>query len=301
VASGNSRREYRPAAFRALVSAELDFMTDGAHIVPRKLRLSDIPAAMELCKEAGWNQTTEDWRMLIGLSPEGCLAIDVEGVLAATTTLLCYGKRLAWIGMVLTRVPYRGRGYARRLMTEALTLADQTGIETVKLDATDQGQPLYEKLGFRCEQPVERWACPAFGAVQGSSFPETPFSNEWRETDNRAFGVDRSQLLDELARRNPPLATGRSYLLTRPGRLNRYLGPCVAHSPEEARTLIERSMRSLKSVEWFWDLLPRNTSAAVIARDLSFAPKRHLMRMVRGKDLRAQEDAIYAIAGFELG
>ena len=27
------------------------------------------------------------------------------------------------------------------------------GIETVKLDATDQGQPLYEKFGFRPNRP----------------------------------------------------------------------------------------------------------------------------------------------------
>ncbi len=276
-------------------------MTDGANIFPRKLLLSDIPAAMELSAEAGWNQTAEDWRMLIGLSPKGCLAIEVEGVLAATTTLLCYGERLAWIGMVLTRVPYRGRGYARRLMTEALTLADQTGIETVKLDATDQGQPLYEKLGFRCEQAVERWARPAPEDVRDPSVPERLSSREWPDTDNRAFGVDRSQLLEELARRNPPLATGRSYLLTRPGRLARYLGPCVADGPEEARSLIERALRSTTPVDWFWDLLPKNANAVAIAQGLQFTPKRHLMRMVRGKDLRGQEEAIYAIAGLELG
>lgn len=276
-------------------------MTDGANILLRKLRLSDIPAAMELSAEAGWNQTAEDWRMLIGLSPEGCLAIEVEGVVAATTTLLCYGTRLAWIGMVLTRVPYRGHGYARRLMTDALTLADQLGIETVKLDATDQGRPLYEKLGFRCEQAVERWARPAFEGVQDSPAPETPFSHDWRGADSRAFGVDRSQLLEELARRNPPLSTGHSYLLTRPGRLTRYLGPCAADRPEEARSLIERAVQSSPSVESFWDLLPGNTDAVAIARDLLFTPKRHLMRMVRGKELRGQEEAIYAIAGFELG
>jgi hypothetical protein len=38
-----------------------------------------------------------------------------------------------------------------------------------------------------------------------------------------------------------------------------------------------------------------------MARDLGFTPQRHLMRMVRGKELRAHEELIFALAGFELG
>src|SRR5579863_2424566 len=133
-------------------------MSDCSGVILRSLVASDIPAALGLSEQAGWNQTGEDWRMLVDLAPQGCLAIEVEGELAATTTLLCYGQRLAWIGMVLTKLPYRGRGFARRLLTQALTQADEMGIETVKLDATDQGRPLYEKMGFRFEQAVERWS-----------------------------------------------------------------------------------------------------------------------------------------------
>ena len=135
-------------------------MGDCASAILRLLNVSDIPAAVQLSAEAGWNQTGEDWRTLIVLAPEGCLAIEVDGELAATTTLLCYGRRLAWIGMVLTKLQHRGRGFARRLLTQALAQADQMGIETVKLDATDQGKPIYEKLGFRSEQAVERWSRP---------------------------------------------------------------------------------------------------------------------------------------------
>ena len=146
-----------------------------ATTISRKLRASDIPAAMQLSAEAGWNQTAQDWRLLIELSPEGCLGIEVDGDLATTTTLLCYGKQLAWIGMVLTRGAYRGRGFARRLLTDALALADEMSIETMKLDATDQGQPLYEKLGFRCEQPVERWVRPASAETDDlTSYPIGP-------------------------------------------------------------------------------------------------------------------------------
>jgi hypothetical protein len=63
-------------------------MNDCAGTILRSLAASGLPAALELSEQAGWNQTADDWHMLIDLAPEGCLAIEVEGDLAATTTLL---------------------------------------------------------------------------------------------------------------------------------------------------------------------------------------------------------------------
>jgi GNAT superfamily N-acetyltransferase len=277
-------------------------MNESTGAILRKLRAADIPAAMQLSTEAGWNQTDEDWRLLIDLAPEGSLAIEIDGELASTATLFCYGRRLAWIGMVLTKVAYRGRGFARRLLTETLSLADHMQIETVKLDATDQGQPLYEKLGFRSEQAVERWARPHSTDVPVPALSsDAATANAWQAADQRAFGLDRSKLLASLAHRHAPLSVTRSYLLTRPGRLTGYLGPCVAETPEAARALIVQALQKANPGGWSWDLLPENAHAAALARDLAFTPRRHLLRMVRGKDLRGQEESIYAIAGFELG
>ncbi|SRR6266567_133440 len=278
-------------------------MSDRAGVVLRRLLASDIPAAMQLSEQAGWNQTTEDWRMLMDLAPEGCFAIEVDGELAATTTLICYGHRLAWIGMVLTELSYRGRGFARRLLTQALTQADELRIETVKLDATDQGRTLYEKLGFRFEQAVERWTRPgSTGSSSTTPLVEAHPVEDWRGADQRAFGADRSRLLARLAQRGQPLLfLDGSYLLTRPGRQTRYLGPSVCEAPATARALMERVLQIAGVQDCLWDLLPRNTNAAAIARDLAFTPTRHLHRMVRGKDLRAKDEMIYAIAGFELG
>lgn len=268
----------------------------------RKLTVDDLPAAVALSTEAGWNQTEGDWRMLIELAPEGCLAIEVDGAIASSATLLCYGRRLAWIGMVLTKIKYRGRGFARRLLNETLALADRMGMESVKLDATDQGQPLYEKLGFRAEQPVERWWRP--GWAQAAHFGVSAMTNlatNWQATDAAAFGVDRSTLLTKLSQRSAPLLVANSYLLTRPGREIAYLGPSVCDSSANARGLFELALQAGSSGGWYWDLMTENAPAVTVAKDLGFAPKRHLLRMVRGKDLRGQEQAVYALAGFELG
>jgi len=266
----------------------------------RKLAASDTAAALELSTEAGWNQTANDWRRLFDLSPEGCLAIEVAGEVAATATIVAYERRLAWIGMVLTRKAYRGRGFAKRLMNEVLRLADTLGIESVKLDATDQGKPLYEKLGFRHEQAVERWECEKVVVTTAPVFPSSCAAAVF-SFDQFAFGANRSALLQSLAKSNPPVLVDNSYAMTRNGRLSEYLGPSIAESEEAARRVISSALACHAGRRCCWDLLAANTKALRLAGAFHFAPKRHLTRMVRGQDLRGNEQQTYALAGFEFG
>jgi GNAT superfamily N-acetyltransferase len=258
----------------------------------RLLHEQDTPIASQLSEDAGWNQTEDDWRMLLRLSPENCFGIDADGVLVATATLICYGRDLGWIGMVLTNRAHQRRGFARTLLLHTIARADQFGIESLKLDATDQGQPLYETLGFRVEQPVERWW--RRGSDSGGAGPRPA---NLPNLDPTAYGTDRSQLLQALTERSELYANSDGFCLARPGRRANYIGPCVSQSPESARKSIEASA----SKESFWDLLPQNHAALKIAKELGFSPQRKLIRMVRGRDLRGREDWIYAIAGFELG
>src|ERR1035438_7951080 len=160
------------------------------------LEKCDIDPAVQLSTSAGWNQTASDWRMLMQLSPDGCFGIHGDGNLVATATLMCYDRRLGWIGMVLTHADYRRRGLARALLEHVVEHADALRIESLKLDATDQGQPLYESLGFRMEQVVERWW------RRGDSEAPRPHDREQLAgpsagMDLEAFGVDRSRLLQE--------------------------------------------------------------------------------------------------------
>src|SRR5262249_54899902 len=147
-------------SLRRMVSAELANTMIAAQKstgVIRALSSGDIASAFELSSIAGWNQTIDDWQMLLNLPGANCFAIEADGQVVSTTTLACYGQQLAWIGMVLTRPEYRGRGLARRLFAHVLNQAESLGIKTLKLDATLQGQPLYERFGFSVEQRIERW------------------------------------------------------------------------------------------------------------------------------------------------
>lgn len=263
------------------------------------MTLGDLPDALKLSAAAGWNQTLADWGLLIALEPERCLALEVDGKLAAAATLVCYETRLAWLGMVLTHPDYRRRGYARSLVSRALELADAGGIETVKLDATEEGIGLYLSLGFEREQPIERWR----GTGQKAARPVLDCDGDLKgiaELDRDAFPADRSRLLRLLMARDECFTASGGYLLQRPGSRASYLGPCVARTPVAAERLIRRCL-SQTNKPFFWDLLPENPGAVRLATNLGFHPDRRLTRMSRGKTLRDSSANVYAIAGFELG
>lgn len=261
----------------------------------RLLTSADIPLCCELSASAGWNQTPSDWERMITLEPLGCFGIEEDGRIVATTTLLTYGSELAWVGMVLTHKDYQRRGYARELVTAALELAANRGVLCVKLDATDQGRPLYQSLGFEDEQPIERWR----GQPEGL----TASSAEWGpsplyQLDLIAFGADRSRFLNTLGK---SMITGGAFAMGRPGAQTNHLGPCTARDYASAARVIKGVLATKPSEPWFWDILPANEAARSLAATLGFEPHRRLTRMTRGQSIRGEEHMIYAIAGFEAG
>lgn len=276
-------------------------------MTPRLLTVSDLPQALELSSSAGWNQTASGWLRLLELAPETCFGIELDGCLVATATLLPYGRRLAWLGMVLTRRDYQRRGLARLLMTHALEAAGALGVETVKLDATDQGQPLYERLGFVAERGIERWTRNGSCSANYDAGDGVPLAS-LASLDDEAFGADRMPLLALLAasgwtapaETRVPIVTADGFALWGPGRVANYLGPCVARTPNVARSLIAGCLAQAEG-SWMWDVLPDNLPALELARQFGFQSARRLVRMRLGRPLSEQPGLVYAAAGFELG
>jgi hypothetical protein len=127
------------------------------------------------------------------------------------------------------------------------------------------------------------------------------FSDELFSFDAEAFGVSRKSLLEVLSTSGEGYATPNGYVLSRRGRMARYLGPCVAGSEVEAQQLIGAHLEGNESESWYWDLLPANAAAIRCARKFGFTRRRTLWRMGRGQMMENNDAMVYAIAGFELG
>jgi GNAT superfamily N-acetyltransferase len=267
----------------------------------RPFTAPDMPHLMRLSREAGWNQTEDDWLRIIQLEPEGCFAIECAGELVATATAYCYGEELAWIGMVLTAVEYRRRGFGRRLMEESLAFTRRRGVRWIKLDSTDMGKPLYSDLGFQDEYAVERWKRAAGSA---SAATADPFALP-ALVDREAFGADRSRLLETLAPIESASVGDAGYAMGRPGSRATYFGPCVARDPVIAGRLLRWFLWRHQNEDIFWDLIPDNPAAVALAREWGFLPARRLTRMRmpgrRATTFHERPGLIYALAGFEYG
>ena len=109
----------------------------------RKLTAADIPFGLRLSAQNHWNQLEDDWRRQLDLEPDGCFLAENAG-----TACCCVFDQVAWINLVLVDLPQRGRGVGTALMRHVIDDLDKRGMESIRLDATPLGQPVYEKLGF---------------------------------------------------------------------------------------------------------------------------------------------------------
>lgn len=276
----------------------------------RLLFEADIPAAMQLKEAARWNQTEADWRRLLRLEPNGCFGAIRDGRLVGTTTTTIYGE-LAWIGMVLVEPQHRRQGIAAQLMHVALDYL-QDKVDTIKLDATSLGQPVYEEFGFEVESVVERWSGVA-QSTRGETQPQPVMDGnaklELFNLDRAAFNGDRSLLLETLiddACVAPVLmraADGalRGYALARSGSSRTYVGPVVANDPQIAETLLDRMFSKLSGRDVYVDFNKQCSAGASLLFDRGFVKERDFIRMVKGRESRKTSPLVVAIAGPEIG
>ncbi len=279
-------------------------------IIFRLMTPADIPAGMMLKEFAGWNQAPADWECFLRGSPGGCFVAEVDGRVVGTATTIIYEGRFAWIGMVLVHPEYRHQGIGTRLLEHAIEHLRARGVLTLKLDATPQGKPIYEKLGFIAEYEIERWVLERSARAGLWSRPAGPPNlGAILELDREVFGADRSELLCSLNREAPALTLEiqrqgelAGYALGRRGSRADHLGPWVARNETTAAELLEEFVRRSSRETAIVDCLKSNPSARTLLPLRGFEFSRPLTRMFRGPNAYpGRPDLLYAILGPEFG
>ena len=297
-------------------------------VIAHPLGTAYLDGLLALSASAGWNQDADDWRHLLATGVGLGLSLP-DGTVVACTVVLPYGP-FAWISMVLVRPEHRRRGFASRLLRDALAgleAASGRGAARIApvLDATPAGHPVYRAEGFvdtwtfaRHERAAAPAGAPCAAPPRGLRV-EPLGPAHWPgllALDARAFGASREPLLRALATRRPALAqvavradgSVAGHVLGRGGRNATQLGPLVAEDDATAIALLDAALAA-EGGPLFVDAPDAQLAVGAALRARGFTLQRPFTRLVHpGPDPAAgpagapgEAALVRLVAGPELG
>ncbi len=281
--------------------------SDGATPILRELVAADLPKLRKLIALLNWNQLDDEWLFMLEQAPETTLGMILQERVIGTAAALPYPNGVAWINMVIVEPGVRGGDIGSRLLRELL--ARREGLP-FKLDATPEGAPFYRTLGFTEEGRLVRLTGRGGGVgrrpegVVSMTAADLP---ELIRVDAAAFGTERTALLKWLLRRSGKAAFRLpgvpAFLLSRPGRLFRQLGPLYAPDLDSAVRLLHAALYHCAYEFPMIDVPETQRQFIAALEGRGFVVQRPFFRMALNNADGWREDlsGCFAIAGPEFG
>ncbi len=273
----------------------------------RELSVADLSGCLELSGEQGWNQSESDWRLMLECGTG--FGIFADDALVGSALVLPYPPSIAWISMVIVCSDYRRRGLATQLMMRCLEYADERGL-TAFLDASADGKPVYERLGFAERGMLTRYAIPSAESSDGDHQKKIPHPvrQQIATMDSDALGGDRSRAMKQILNLAPGLCdyslgsdgNVSGFVTCRRGRTSVQIGPVVARGFEESVAMIETVIGRI-SAPAILDIPHWNQQLIAHASAEGWEKKRSFVRMSRSANEVDTLSGFCAVAGPALG
>jgi GNAT superfamily N-acetyltransferase len=265
-----------------------------------ELNAEDALAALDLSREAHWNQIEDDWLLFLTMGRVFGVRDD-RGTLVATAALLPFDDGNAWISMVLVTTQSRRKGFATRLVQACIDAAAADGL-VAWLDATADGAAVYRRMGFSPSIELHRMRFSS--GRDPASHIDLPVGqvDALLARDRATMGFDRASILRVLTLRagSRVLRRDDAIGLVRDGRAARHIGPLFAGDTSSALNLVKSVVTS--------DARPHLIDAAAINADFvkalidaGWSLERSFLRMRFGQPVAAPETSPFAAAGPEYG
>lgn len=271
------------------------------------MTLADRQVGMDLCEQAGWNQTLEDWAFFLTQAQnQAHLALWAHKPVG-TVVGLDLGEGYSWISMMLVDQAFRRKGIGKALMQTVLG----SGATAFGLDATPAGASLYVPMGFAPVQTLYRLTGTLPSAKRIPSKVKALSRADWAELlrlDAIASGLNRAYMLNHLFTRYPEYAFGyfegpklTGYCLGRKGKHYDQVGPIIAPDQNVARALWEAVSLGWGEKPCVVDVFAHQEGFLALLESWGFVLQRTLLRMKKGSWPEEGVPAYqYAIAGPEL-
>jgi len=283
------------------ISAEADLRL-------RDMTPEDLAASQALSSEAQWPHRLEDWDLMLSVG-FGVVA-ERDGRIVGTTMAWPYGADAATLGMVIVSQACRGEGVGRKLMDSVM---ERLGERTILLNATEDGTPLYRKLGYEPVGTIHQHQGAAFSVPvarlrKGERVRPLGASDAAAviELDRRATGLQRAELMTAV------LKSGQGVILDRGGeavgfalfrRFGRgyVVGPVVSPDRDGAKALISHWLGSNAGMFIRVDT-PGDSGLSAWLEEMGLKEVDRVTTMVRGEaPARGDGAAPYAIVSQAFG
>ncbi|MEP3121786.1 MAG: GNAT family N-acetyltransferase [Nisaea sp.] len=256
-----------------------------------------IDGAVRLSREASWPHRPEDWKLVHSVST-GVVALNGDDVVG--TALRSDFGDVSTLSMIIVDARMRGRGLGRKLMAQMM---DGTDARELRLVATADGLPLYEKLGFQAVGEILQHQGIAKAATPERAVEEVEAVDLEALTalDLAASGMDRGALLARIAGIGTVLRAESGFAMLRPFGRGQLVGPIVARDAATARALIAAAARRVEGQFLRIDM-PMNVAEPQFAESLGLSHVGGGTAMVCGPKSRpTSEHKTFALAAQALG
>ncbi|PFC17119.1 GNAT family N-acetyltransferase [Bacillus cereus] len=214
-----------------------------------RLREEQIGDIVALSSYIGWDYNREEVETIFNSGI-------VYGVwnerkkLIASAAIILYGEALASIGMVIVHPDYKGRGIGKMITNSCMnSVSAQTPFMFI---ATDEGKPLYKKLGFKVVSYVSKYICNSYNANHKCAENEE-YMMVYKESDlegiikidKGAFGTSRNEFLKQRIMQSEQCVVVKDtkenvvgYGISIQTPENKIIGPVVAKNNEMAMRIV---------------------------------------------------------------
>lgn len=211
----------------------------------------DVTGLIELSASVGWDYDKKEIGTVLS-SGKIFGHKNAEGKIVSSAAIIPYDNSFASIGMVIVNENFRGMGLGKKATRKCIeSVSKET---TIMLIATEEGNPLYEKMGFKTVDSVHKYLCESYIvgtktliksdiAIEGFSGNDI---DELIKLDEGAFGDKRTVFLMNRIQQSEKClvvkdsdGTIMGYGLSIIGPINLILGPIVAPDFQIASVLID--------------------------------------------------------------
>ena len=290
----------------------------------RGMRRSEFDVLVEWAASEGWNPGLQDADSFWSADPQGFVAVEIGGKLAAGGSIVSYGRRYGFMGFFIVRPDLRGRGIGRRLWHERKRrlLGRLDAGAPIGMDGVFAMEPFYARGGFVREHRELRFEAAASrprasGAVAGPHAKDAGATivpigqvslDDAIAYDAPHFPGPRSGFMRRWLSQAGALplvalsgGTISGLAMARPARTGMRIGPLFADSPSIAESLLARILDECTGMPVHLDVPERNAAAMDLAARYGMREVFGCAKMTCGTPPALPWSRIFGVTSFELG